>query len=232
MTTTCGSWDLRSAVQLGRPVEVVGPRQPGAHPAVERGADDAGLGQVRLQRVAQVDADGVADDQDAQRVGRGRVLGVGRHRRRCRGRGAAVLGRRSGLRPRPSGRLPARPWPRHRQAAPGSAVCHSVAAARDGDDVGQLQGAAEGGDRAGHVEAHGAPRPDGRHLGVVLQGGRVEQEPEGEGGDAEHEDVSPRRPHPLVLARGELGVRVRLELRLWLPVDVVRRYGGVAHQKR
>ena len=187
MTTTCGFCRLEVGRQLRRPIEVVGPRQPGAHPAVERGADDAGVGQVGLQR---------------------------RRRGRCR-----WSRRRSG---RAAGWPPWGPSGRAAPSSASSAPCpppwvvggglgrlapgcgpdtvspvlppdRPLPRPGDGDEVGELQGAADGGDRARHVEAHRAPRPDRRHLGVVLQGGRVQQEPEGEGGDAEAQHASPRQ---------------------------------------
>ncbi len=92
--------------------------------------------------------------------------------------------------------------------------------------------AAERRHRARDVQADRPARADGRDLGVVLQRRREEQEPHGEGGDAQPQHARPRRPHPAVGGRGQLGVGMRRELRRGLPVHVVWRCAGVGHQKR
>ena len=78
------------------------------------------------------------------------ILGLGGAVVRRRLAGATLPGRRAGPRLRPARRDP-RPRPRRRE--PHGAAGQAVRPARDRDDVRELQGAAERGDRAGHVEA-------------------------------------------------------------------------------
>ena len=74
ITTTSWGWSLAmSTRQLGRPVEVVGSRQPGVDPPVQGGGGHSGGGQVVDQGLPEVEADRVTDDQHPERSGRGGV---------------------------------------------------------------------------------------------------------------------------------------------------------------
>ncbi len=169
--------------ELGRPVEVVGPRQAGVDPAVEAGRHHPGGGQVGDEGLAEVDPDRVTDDQHPQRIGGGGVLV---ERRRERGRRPGRSGRSARPRPRrvvcvPGGQGRADPGGESRAAARGAAE-HLVGPAHH---VGEPEAAAESGDGPDGVEGHRPAGTEGGDRRRALEARGVEEEPDGE---ADHPD--------------------------------------------
>ena len=201
-TTTCGIVLGQVAGQLGRPVEVVGPGEAGGLLGVDGGGDHPGPGQVGLEGVPQVDAERVPHDQDPQRGCRRGVPEC-----RCRGGGHRSR-RRAGDRVGGEGRRAHRDGAGRRRCGAGAPSQgahgrpHSSAAGLADDpvghrhEVGDPEVAAEGGDGPQDLERHRPPAAHRRGLGVALQGGGEQQQPDGEGHQAHREGSGPGHPQP------------------------------------
>ncbi len=174
--------------ELGRPVEVVGAREPGVDPGVEGGHCLAGRAQGVDEGLAQIETDRVTHHEDAQRVrrtrpqvehgqrGGDRAGGRGDHRPGGARRSAAGIGRRE--RGPPAGR------PAEDLVGPAH-------------HVGEAERAAQGGNRADHVQRH---RPAGAHRrdrGRALEARGVEEEPEPEAHHPDEEHPGPGDPREL-----------------------------------
>ena len=186
--------------ELGRPVEVVGPRQPRVDVAVEHRTHHVGGGEIVHEGLAEVDPERVAHHEQPQGADcdgtasgarpSGAVTtvvdgGAGDDDEEAAG-GVTVGGTRGGGPPVTMGRRPF-----HLQhAGPGIAGVPEGALCSP-HHMGQADGVRDRGDGAEHVDGHAAAGAERRVLGRAHEGGPVQDEPHREARQARQQGMAP-----------------------------------------